>query len=270
MERLGQKVFPVMVSSPPYNSDVPYSEYVDLKDRETYVDWMGQVAKAAKGVLQDDGSFFLNFGSRPSDPWLGWDVARAFGSHFELQNVIHWVKHISIPKDSQARNGMNGDFSFGNFRPMNSKTYLNQCQEYIFHFTKQGDVPLDKLAIGVPYQHKSNVRRWKVKGKDLRDRGNVWFIRYPNKQTKYQRVLHPAEFPEKLPYLCLKLHGVNSRIVCYDPFMGVGNTALACMNLGVHFVGTEIDPNYVRIANRRIGQRRKALQASSQRKRLAA
>lgn len=37
-----------------------------------------------------------------------------------------------------------------------------------------------------------------------RDRGNVWFIPYPTIQAGRP---HPAVFPEKLPYLCIKLHG---------------------------------------------------------------
>jgi site-specific DNA-methyltransferase (adenine-specific) len=38
-------------------------------------------------------------------------------------------------------------------------------------------------------------------------------------------------------------------MIVYDPFMGIGSTALACIDIGVNFVGTEIDNNYVKIAN---------------------
>ena len=49
-------------------------------------------------------------------------------------------------------------------------------QEYIFHLTKGGDVKMDKKAIGVPYQDKTNIGRWKSAIEDKRDIGNVWFI----------------------------------------------------------------------------------------------
>lgn len=255
MGKLAPKQISVIVTSPPYNLNKKYSEYSDNKEREEYLAWMGKVAESSKEILKDDGSFFLNIGGKPSDSFLPFDVAREFSKHYKLQNVIHWIKHISITKDASTKtNGINNDISIGHFKPINTNTYLNQCQEYIFHFTKTGEVQLDKLAIGVPYQHKSNVNRWKEK-KDLRDRGNAWFIRYENKQGAYVPILHPATFPEKLPYLCVKLHGVKPNMIVYDPFMGVGSAALACLKLGVNYLGTEIDESYIKEANHLISER---------------
>jgi site-specific DNA-methyltransferase (adenine-specific) len=51
-----------------------------------------------------------------------------------------------------------------------------------------------------------------------------------------------------LPKFCLMLHGIRPDLVVYDPFIGAGTTASACINLDVKFVGTEIDEQYVRIA----------------------
>jgi len=245
----------VIVTSPPYNLGKHYSKYKDRKERDEYLHWLGIVAEESAKVLKDDGSFFLNVGSKPSDPWLEFDVAKVFNECYHLQNVIHWIKHVSIPKDAVTQtNRLNGDISFGHFKPINTNTYLNQCHEFIFHFSKTGRIQLNKLAIGVPYQHKSNVTRWKDK-RDLRDRGNVWFIRYENKQGAAEPILHPALFPEKLPYLCVKLHGVKEGMLVYDPFMGIGTTAVACLRLEVDFIGTEIDKHYVDIANNRIAKR---------------
>lgn len=245
----------IIVTSPPYNLKKKYTKYNDDIERDAYLKWMGKVAEESKKALTDNGSFFLNVGGRPSDPWLEFDVAREFSNTYHLQNVIHWIKHISITKDASTKNnGLNGDISFGHFKPINTNRYLNQCHEYIFHFTKESTTQLDKLAIGVPYQHKSNVIRWKEK-KDLRDRGNVWFMRYENKQGGVAPIPHPAVFPEKLPYLCIKLHGIKKSTLVYDPFMGIGTTALACLHLGVDYVGTEIDRNYIDITKTRIKKR---------------
>lgn len=80
---------------------------------------------------------------------------------------------------------------------------------------------------------------------DRRDRGNVWFIPY---DTIREERNHPAVFPKKLPYLCIKVHGIKPDMVVYDPFMGIGTTALACLDLNINFIGTEIDKEYVKIA----------------------
>ena len=243
----------VIVTSPPYNLKKQYAKYRDNKPRQDYLDWMRQVAEASKKMLKDDGSFFLNIVSKPSDPWLAFDVAREFDSAFELQNTIHWIKSIALndKRDGDVTKGLNGDFAVGHFKSINTDRFFNQCHEYIFHFTQHGDVKLDKLAIGVPYSHKSNVDRWKSK-KDRRDRGNAWFISYENKQGAYYPVKHPAVFPEKLPYLCIKTHGIKKDMLVYDPFMGLGSTALACVRLGVDYIGSEIDQSYVDITNKAV------------------
>jgi DNA modification methylase len=107
----------------------------------------------------------------------------------------------------------------------------------------------------VPYQDKSNIGRWKSVNKDLRERGNVWFIPY---KTIQEARPHPTVFPQQLPESCIKLHGYNEKTVVLDPFMGVGTTALACLKLGVMFLGFEIDLSYVEIANEKLSQKRLA------------
>src|SRR3990170_4587153 len=55
----------VVVTSPPYNIGVQYSEYSDNKPLGDYLDWMGEWAMEVKRVLRDDGSLFLNIGGKP-------------------------------------------------------------------------------------------------------------------------------------------------------------------------------------------------------------
>jgi len=157
---------------------------------------------------------------------------------------------VSIPK-SDAGNYPNiiSDISVGHYKPVNSDRYINSCHEYIFHFTKKGDVALEKLAIGVPYQDKSNIGRWKGATDDLRPRGNTWFIPY---ETIQKSRMHPTIFPVKLPEMCLKLHGVKKINLAVDPFMGIGSTALACKKLDINFIGFEVDKSYVEIAKKRL------------------
>jgi len=63
--------------------------------------------------------------------------------------------------------------SVGHFKPINSKRFLNDCHEFVFHFTKSGKAPVDRLAVGVPYADKSNISRWfHTEGKDKRCSGN--------------------------------------------------------------------------------------------------
>ena len=60
--------------------------------------------------------------------------------------------------------------------------------------------------------------------------------------------------PIKLPERCIRLHGIRRNTLVYDPFMGVGSTALACLRLGIDFIGTEIDPQYIKVAEDQISE----------------
>ncbi|HET8857258.1 MAG TPA: site-specific DNA-methyltransferase [Nitrososphaeraceae archaeon] len=243
-----------IVTSPPYNINKPYSEYNDRRDRIEYLSWLQKIAKKSIQILKEDGSFFLNIGARSTDFMLPFEICKNFiEAGYKLQNTIHWIKSISIEIDDIGKNNLiKSDSSIGHFKPIISKRFLSDLHEYIFHFTKKGDLVIDKLAIGVVYQDKSNIGRWKSAKTDKRDRGNIWFIPYNTIQEKRP---HPAIFPEKLPQLCIKLHGIKKNTIIYDPFIGIGTTALACINLNVNFLGTEIDKKYIRIANEKIKAR---------------
>ena len=233
----------VIVTSPPYNLGVNYNLYDDSVSRSDYLDWMEDVAKGCKRVLSHEGSFFLNVGYSSKDPCVAWELAFMFRKHFVLQNVIHWIKSIAISKDDVGNYpNVLDDIAVGHFKPVNSKRFVNKCHEYVFHFTKEGNVDLDKLAVGVPYQDKNNIGRWKHAGQDLRDRGDTWFIPYKTIRSRSKQRPHPSSFPPKLPMMCIRLHGVEKTRLVLDPFMGIGNTAVACIWLVFYPINDTLYP----------------------------
>ena len=102
------------------------------------------------------------------------------------------------------------------------------------------------------YQDKSNVARWRAAADGLRCRGNTWFIPYETIQSREKDRPHPATFPPRLPEMCLRLHGVDRARSVADPFLGLGSTAVACAQLGLSFVGIEMDEGYLKEAIERV------------------
>ena len=128
MRRLPAGSVDVIVTSPPYNIGKNYNSYHDRKPRQDYLDWMGDVAAEAARVLADDGSFFLNVGGKPMDPWMPFDVVQRFRPHFMLQNVIHWIKSIAIEKEDVGDYGrIAGDIAVGHYQPVNSPPRHHYC-----------------------------------------------------------------------------------------------------------------------------------------------
>ena len=251
MKQMKSKSVDVVVTSPPLNIGIKYGLYKDNKSRDEYLAWMGKVANALKRVMKDDASLFLNMGGKLSDPWIPIDVALIFReSGFILQNMIHWINSIAIQKSDVGNYpNIKGDIAIGHYKPVNSQRVHHDGHEFIFHFTLSGKIILDKKAIGIPYQDKSNIGRWKSSITDCRDRGNTWFIPYKTINVKRK---HPSIFPIQLPEMCLKDHGLSKIDLVLDPFMGIGSTALACTKLNINYVGFEIDQTYIDIANERL------------------
>ena len=254
MSRLESGSVDLIVTSPPYNLGIAYGKYSDRQERSAYLQWFEQWAAAARRVLNSAGSLFLNVGASPSNPLLPHEIVMQMRASFVLQNTIHWIKAISIEDDAGE------PMSRGHFKPINSPRFLNDCHEYVFHLTPEGKTPIDRLALGVPYADKSNIARWDhTAGADLRCRGNTWFVPYETIKSRDKQRPHPATFPVQLAVNCIKLHGIESVGTMLDPFLGIGNSAVAAQRCGVrHFIGFEIDDGYLAEAKRRLAEAARA------------
>lgn len=249
---LGPAALDVVITSPPYNLGIQYRSYDDGQPREDYLAWTGRWAAAVGQALAPEGSLFLNVGAKPTDPWTALDVAQAVRPHLTLQNLIHWVKSIAIEREAAgARAGLADDLAVGHYKPINSPRFLNDCHEFVFHFTPGGRTPLDRLALGVKYQDPSNVARWQAGSGGKRCRGNTWFVPYETIQNRDTDRPHPATFPPRLPEYCVRLHGVRPDLVVADPFLGLGSTTVACARLGLPAIGVELDEHYLKEAIQR-------------------
>lgn len=262
MRALRDKSVDIVVTSPPYNRCINYGQYRDNLSRSEYLSWMEEVGIQIKRVLRNDGSLFLNIGDKPKDQWISSDVASIFRSQFVLQNKIIWLKSLSVDKNDVPKNtSIISNFSIGHYKPVNSPFYLNNYYEFIYHFTKEGDIRLNKLSMGHSYQDKSNIKRWKSVMGDTKPVGNAEYIPYDTIQSRNDRP-HPATFPVKLPEFCISLHGSANGTIVMDPFCGMGSTALAAMKLGTSFIGYDLNREYLREAVKKLRKFRSLLDHS--------
>lgn len=249
---LAESSVDLVVTSPPYNLGIEYNSFQDKASRSDFLAWCVEWATELKRVMADEASFFLNVGASPASPLMPHQLLLALTDGdqplFVLQNTFHWIKSVSI--ETAAGEVV----SAGHFKPINSKRFVNDCHEYVFHLTKDGKVPLDRRAAGVPYVHKSNIARWgHTAGDDLRCRGNNWFIPYETINSRDKDRPHPATFPVALAERCLLLHGKGKATRMLDPFLGIGSSALAAQKAGLdEFIGIELDELYLGVAKDRL------------------
>jgi site-specific DNA-methyltransferase (adenine-specific) len=122
-----------------------------------------------------------------------------------------------------------------------------QIFEYMFVFSK-GEVP-KQLICDKPNKwagFKDFSGKLKNPVPDFSPRNNIWrFV------TSFNGVKHPAPFPEALAHDHI-ISWSHEGDTVYDPFMGAGTTGLVAKKLGRNFIGSEINPEYISIAEKRL------------------
>ena len=92
-------------------------------------------------------------------------------------------------------------------------------------------------------------------GKKINNCGTADILSVPNKKTKDEngKNIHDTEKPVELMKILIENSTKKGDIVL-DPFVGVGSTALACIESERNYIGIELDENYYNIANERVIQ----------------
>ena len=90
-------------------------------------------------------------------------------------------------------------------------------------------------------------------GKKINNCGTADILSVPNKKTKDAngKNIHDTEKPVELMKILIENSTQKGDIVL-DPFVGVGATALACIESERNYIGIELDENYYNIAKERV------------------
>lgn len=278
-----------VVTSPPYFGlrDYGVDGQIGLEATpKEYVNKLVEVFRAVRQVLRSDGTVWLNLGDsyngsggaggdyyqgglkegqprypgrringlKPKDLiGIPWHVAFALQADgWYLRADIIWSKPNPMPESVSDR--------------------PTKAHEYIFLLTKEPRYYYNADAIREPHKTESNVRNPRSESygqaRIQRPRGggpvgdgyrefnhplgrnkrSVWTI-----ATQAFPEAHFATFPERLPELCI-LAGSRPGDTVLDPFVGSGTTLLVAERLGRRGVGTEINPDYIEIAKRRLSR----------------
>jgi len=225
MEELPDNSIHLMVTSPPYNVGKEYDKNLTLDE---YRDFLKRVWTEVKRVLVPGGRACINIanlGRKPYIPLHSFIIKDMLDLGFLMRGEIIWNKASSGSPST----------AWGSWLSAKNPT-LRDIHEYILVFSKNSFTRENK-------GRKSTISREEF----LEFTKSVWT--FPAESAK--KVGHPAPFPIELPYRLIQLYTFEGEIVL-DPFMGSGQTALAALKLNRHFVGYDINQEYVNLAKRRI------------------
>ena len=227
----------LMVTSPPYNVGKEYDQDITLTE---YLEFLGRVWREVFRVLVPGGRACINIanlGRKPYIPLHSYIVRDMAEIGFLMRGEVIWHKGASASAST----------AWGSWRSPANPT-LRDVHEYISIFSKAD------FSRPNPGKRQATISREEF----LELTKSVWT--FPAVSAK--SIGHPAPFPVELPHRLIQLYTFAGEIVL-DPFMGSGSTAIAALQGNRHYLGYEIEPEYVRLAEKRIRQFRQEALAPS-------
>ncbi|HKZ43671.1 MAG TPA: site-specific DNA-methyltransferase [Anaerolineales bacterium] len=230
MKELPADCIHLVVTSPPYNVGKVYDQDQTLED---YLSFLEDIWREVKRVLVPGGRLCINvanLGRKPYIPIHALIIPGLLRCGFLMRGEIIWNKGSSAGSST----------AWGSWRSA-SNSSLRDIHEYILVFSKD------------TFQRKNPNKREDTISRDefLEATRSVWDL----PTVSARRIGHPAPFPEELPRRLIELYTFKDEVIL-DPFMGSGQTALAAIKSDRHFVGYEIETEYVDLALKRIQQLR--------------
>lgn len=232
----------VVITSPPYNTsrkgssldaadvNIRYDEFDDCRPNEEYIAWNNDIFNAFDKTLKPNGCILYNLSYSSENIALMWlTVASVMqNTPFTIADCIIWKKKSAAPNSE-------------------STNKLTRICEFVFVFCRKTEL--------------STFNCYKEKG-----------VQRPNGQQHYKNYFNFLEAPNndevcpihKATYstiLCRKLMLLYSKEgdTIYDPFMGTGTTAIACIREKRNYVGSELSPRYIDWAEKRINREHQQL-----------
>jgi modification methylase len=219
----------LMITSPPYNVTKEYDEDLSLKE---YLELLTAVLKETWRVLVPGGRVAINIanvGRKPYIPLHAYIINIMDAIGFHMRGEIIWNKGSSAGVST----------AWGSFASA-SNPCLRDVHEYILIFSK--------LTNKLEKEDKSNS----IEKQDFVEWSkSIW--KFPAESAK--KVGHPAPFPEELPRRLIEFYSFEGNLVL-DPFVGSGTTAIVAYKTNRHFIGFDISPEYVALANSRLNELR--------------
>lgn len=265
----------VIIADPPYNIGKDFGNNQDKRELSDYVKWSKTWINEATRVLKPTGTMFI-YGFSEILPYLFVEIPlnkRWLVWHYTNKNVASlnfWQRsHESIicaTKDSPI-------FNKDEVREPYTKTFLKNAagkkrngtngrftrngKETIYKAHQNGALPRDVIKIPALAGGAGKSERWfycktcdKVCSPEL----------LPDHKS-HEVHKHPTQKPTELTRRLIKSAKPGETGVVLVPFAGSGTECLVAKDLGLNYLGFEINSEYIRLAQDRINQELKSKEA---------
>lgn len=232
----------VIFTSPPYNTNkkagksttlksigkniskyIRYDIHIDNQSNEEYCQFTKRIFDEYDKILSENGCVLYNL-SYGSENTIGMFMAIheiITRTNFTIADVIVWKKKNAFPNNC-------------------SSNKLTRITEFLFVLCRKNEFKTFRC----------NKKVVSVRGNGQKMYENIFnFISAKNNDGACS--LNKATFSTDFAVQALKVYAFDGALV-YDSFMGTGTTAVACINLGLHYIGSELSAEQCDFALNRI------------------
>lgn len=217
----------LMVTSPPYNAKKEYDDDLSLDEyrellRNVFAETYKKLVTGGRACIN-----IANLGRKPYIPLHSHIIEDMLEIGYYMRGEIIWDKAASAGSSTAWGSWLSA-----------ANPVLRDVHEYILIFSKDS------------FSRQRNDKENSITKEDFLEwTKSVWT--FPSESAK--RIGHPAPFPEELPHRLIQLYTFKSDVVL-DPFCGSGTTCLSAVKSDRHYIGYDIEEEYIKLANERISQ----------------
>ena len=225
MEEIPDYSVHLMITSPPYNVKKEYDEDLSLAE---YRELLKNVFEETYRKLVTGGRACINvanLGRKPYIPLHSYIIEDMLDIGYLMRGEIIWNKASSASPSTAWGSWLSA-----------ANPVLRDIHEYILIFSKES------------FSRRKEERENTIRREEFLEwTKSVWT--FPAVSAK--SIGHPAPFPEELPRRLIELYSFKDDIVL-DPFCGSGTTCLSASKNKRHFIGYDINQEYVALAENRV------------------
>jgi len=225
MDELPDNSIHLMITSPPYNVSKEYDNNLSLKE---YLELLNTVWRETYRVLVPGGRACINIanlGRKPYIPLHSYIIEAMQKIGYLMRGEIIWNKASSASPSTAWGSWLSA-----------ANPVLRDIHEYILIFSKD------------TFSRKKKDKENTIKKEEFLElTKSIWTF----SAVSARQIGHPAPFPEELPHRLIQLYSFKGDVVL-DPFVGSGMTCLSAIKDKRNYIGYDINPEYVKLAEKRI------------------
>lgn len=261
LKKLNDSSADIIISDPPYNIGKDFGINKDNLELNEYLNWCDEWINECIRVLKPSGSLYIygfseilaHLSVRIDLPkrWLIWhytnkSVPSYNGWQRSHESILYCWKEKPLFNRDDVRVPYTETFlknAAGKTRPKSKTARFGGKEETTYTAHEGGALPRDVFTDISTLAGGAGKERYFLYDGEV----------YPGKEIKNfdvdKCIKHPTQKPSKLTERLIKSSRPESGGLIVIPFAGSGTEGVVCKRLGIDFIGYDINPDYIKLAN---------------------